>query len=457
MRRTWLVATAVPIAVLAAIGATYVATRPGSTPEAPVPVPAAARPDVLAAVGGGAAPTPAGVRAALRTALADPAFGGSLAGVVVDATTGRELFSRAADAPVPPASTLKLATAVAALHVLGPDGRLTTDVVRRGDRLFLVGGGDVTLATRRRPGAGYPPAATLDALARRTAAALAGPDAVDRAPVRLRYDATEWSGPTLAPGWNSGYLTAGDVSRLSPLRSTRAGCSPASGRGPRRRRRRPPPPSRPRSAGPVWRVAGRPRPATAPALGPGRRAGLLGAGPALVQRMLTVSDNDLAEALGRAVAPRGRAAGLLRRRGGGRHHDAGPAGDRRCSGARSHDASGLSRLDRVTARGSRRRCCASRPAMRSGSARSVRGCRSPASPARSPTATGTARAAAAAGLVAGQDRHPRRGQHAGRAGRGRRRPAAGLLVPQRSRRRPPLAAEAALDRLAARLAGCGCR
>jgi D-alanyl-D-alanine carboxypeptidase/D-alanyl-D-alanine-endopeptidase (penicillin-binding protein 4) len=46
-----------------------------------------------------------------------------------------------------PASTLKLATATVALHLLGPDHRFRTTVVAAGDDLVLVGGGDPLLAT----------------------------------------------------------------------------------------------------------------------------------------------------------------------------------------------------------------------------------------------------------------------------------------------------------------------
>jgi D-alanyl-D-alanine carboxypeptidase/D-alanyl-D-alanine-endopeptidase (penicillin-binding protein 4) len=68
---------------------------------------------------------------------------------------GRTVFARNPDLPLVPASTAKLVTGVAALEVLGPDGRFRTTVVAaapaaggvvEGD-LFLVGGGDPVLAT----------------------------------------------------------------------------------------------------------------------------------------------------------------------------------------------------------------------------------------------------------------------------------------------------------------------
>ncbi|RYZ28367.1 MAG: hypothetical protein EOP01_06610, partial [Propionibacteriaceae bacterium] len=51
---------------------------------------------------------------------------------VLDADTGATVYGRRASSPNLPASNAKILTAVTALHVLGPDYRFTTDVVRRG-------------------------------------------------------------------------------------------------------------------------------------------------------------------------------------------------------------------------------------------------------------------------------------------------------------------------------------
>ena len=51
--------------------------------------------------------------------------------VVTDLASGRVLFARAAGVPATPASSAKVATAVAALAVLGPAARFTTRVVQR--------------------------------------------------------------------------------------------------------------------------------------------------------------------------------------------------------------------------------------------------------------------------------------------------------------------------------------
>lgn len=71
---------------------------------------------------------------------------------VLDADTGAVLYGRRASTTAMPASNTKILTAVAALDVLGPDYRFTTDVVRRGrvtdgvlhGNLYLVGRGDPT-------------------------------------------------------------------------------------------------------------------------------------------------------------------------------------------------------------------------------------------------------------------------------------------------------------------------
>ncbi len=66
--------------------------------------------------------------------------------VVIDLDGGAVLASRRADEAFLPASTAKIATAVAALEILGGEHRFETSLRRSGDRLYLVGGGDPLLA-----------------------------------------------------------------------------------------------------------------------------------------------------------------------------------------------------------------------------------------------------------------------------------------------------------------------
>ena len=64
----------------------------------------------------------------------------------MDLDGGAVLASRRADEAFLPASTAKIATAVAALEILGGEHRFETSLRRSGDRLYLVGGGDPLLA-----------------------------------------------------------------------------------------------------------------------------------------------------------------------------------------------------------------------------------------------------------------------------------------------------------------------
>ncbi len=156
----------------------------------------------------------------LAPLLADPAFtGDDVAMLVADAATGRVLFGHDDADLVPPASTAKLAVAVAALQVLGPDARLTTRVAQGSspNKVVLVGGGDPTLSGPAAVGPlspGYPAPASLGILAEQTAAQLhvRGITAVS-----VGYDNSLFAGPTLAPGWKPVYQTEGDVAPVSAL------------------------------------------------------------------------------------------------------------------------------------------------------------------------------------------------------------------------------------------------
>lgn len=140
---------------------------------------------------------------------------GSLSYVVADGRTGATVAHLADDRPVLPASTLKLFTTTAALHLLGPDHTFTTSVVltpptstaspspapSSAATIVLVGGGDPYLE-QSQPGGAFPHTATLTDLADRTAAALTERGVTA---VRLGYDATLFSGPAWNPAWPGEY------------------------------------------------------------------------------------------------------------------------------------------------------------------------------------------------------------------------------------------------------------
>jgi D-alanyl-D-alanine carboxypeptidase/D-alanyl-D-alanine-endopeptidase (penicillin-binding protein 4) len=258
--------------------------------------------DVLGGSAAGAAvPSTAGLTARLDGMVRGAGLGGQGAAAVVDAATGRTLCGYQADQMMPPASTDKIATALAALERMSGTSRLVTRVVQQPgtDRVTLVGGGDVTLSS---DGGSTDPdfrPASMRALAISTAAVL---KARGMTSIQLSYDASVFGGPALARSWSAGGVS-GSIAPVSGLEADEGRIVPGrefSGR------------------------VGDPARAAAEAFaGMLRAAGLTvtdvaaGAAPAgaqpvaqvesppltdLVEHMLTVSDDDLAEALGHLVA-----------------------------------------------------------------------------------------------------------------------------------------------------------
>jgi len=267
---------------------------PGSpaplAPEVPAPGP------VLGVDGGGQpAPSPAGVARALAGPFADRRLGGRLVATVVDADSGTVLLDRGAARPAIPASTAKLTTAAAVLAALPPDRRIVTRLVAgpAPGEVVLVGAGDPTLSAAG-PGSPteYEGAGRLADLA--AAARRAGVRAVSKVVV----DGSRFQGPALAPGWNpldigSSYAApitavAVDGARAAPGNAVRSTVPDlAAGRA-------------------LARLLGAPSAAVLRGrASPGARVlGQVGSAPLvrIVEQMLLVSDNVLAEALARQVA-----------------------------------------------------------------------------------------------------------------------------------------------------------
>jgi len=180
-------------------------------------VPAVSAGSVLAdGTGAGPLPTPSGLRAVLAGPLSAVALGPQVSAVVADPVTGQVLLSDHGAQPATPASTTKLATALASLALLGGGARFTTRVVAGAapGSIILVGGGDPTLAVNPFPVRDYPRPATLASLAAATAKTLKedGRDAVS-----LGYDTSLYTGPGLAPSWPGGYVSGGDVTPIVSL------------------------------------------------------------------------------------------------------------------------------------------------------------------------------------------------------------------------------------------------
>ncbi|MGW1722257.1 D-alanyl-D-alanine carboxypeptidase/D-alanyl-D-alanine endopeptidase [Streptomyces sp. NPDC002306] len=316
-----------------------------SDTEAGAPRPAPSALSVLTGLGDGvntvkSAPDGQSVADVLDPLLADAALGARHTAVVVDMGTGKRLYGTGADDALTPASTTKIATAVAALSAMGADHRFTTRVAFEPDtkELVLVGGGDPTL-TARKDAQGW---ASLRALATDTAAAL---KKRGLAKVTLSYDTTLFSGAALHPiGVND------NIARVSALVADE-GRTDTSTSGPAPRVADPAADAARRFAE-FLKSAGVTTTPPGPSKATSRAATLATvSSPPLstvVERMLTNSDNDIAEALARqtAVATGARADFA----GGGKailaqlKKLALPV-----AGAGFKDGSGLNREDRLTA------------------------------------------------------------------------------------------------------------
>ncbi|MFF5766640.1 D-alanyl-D-alanine carboxypeptidase/D-alanyl-D-alanine-endopeptidase [Streptomyces tanashiensis] len=312
----------------------------GGTHHAPPPAPAAPRrpapapsaPGVLTALHAPAGRA-ADLAAVLVPLLADPGLGPLRTASVVDTATGKQLYGEGAGTPMTPASTVKIATAAAALSALGPDHRIPTTVTATPDgrSITLTGGGDPTLDPAR-----------LKALAADTARAL---KTRGHTSVRLAYDTSLYRGPALHP--------IGPNENIAPVVAlmTREGRLDDSHSGPA-----------PRTADPAGDTAtafadlltqagidvtGDPAPGRTPQAAPLARTDSAPLAD-LVERTLTNSDNDLAEALARQTA-------LARRQPADFQGAEKAVRDELArlglpvAGARFADGSGLDRRDRVSA------------------------------------------------------------------------------------------------------------
>ncbi len=208
---------------LAALRIPVAAARPTVRPGtvlAPVPVPGGTS---VQAAGRSALPTQTGLSALVAVALPAADVGPQLGVEVADAATGQVLYSDNSGTLATPASTTKLATAVASLAVLGPDARFTTSVRQVSGGIILVGGGDPTLAVNPYPAADYPRPATLAALAAATARSLR---ARRRTSVQLGYDTSLYTGAGLAPGWTYSDVYSGNVTPIVSLEADQGRLTP---------------------------------------------------------------------------------------------------------------------------------------------------------------------------------------------------------------------------------------
>ncbi|QAY63675.1 D-alanyl-D-alanine carboxypeptidase/D-alanyl-D-alanine-endopeptidase [Xylanimonas allomyrinae] len=188
---------------------------PAPFPTAPGALPGPAPSPVLHTLPDDApAPSAADVGSLVGALAADARLGPHVGAVVVDASTGTTLAASGADSPFTPASTQKVLTAVAALSELGPTRTLETRAVLDGDRLILVGGGDMMLAAGAGDASAVNGRAGLGDLAAQAAAQvrLSGDGAI-----RLAVDDTLFTGPAVAPAVPPEEATMGFVAPVASL------------------------------------------------------------------------------------------------------------------------------------------------------------------------------------------------------------------------------------------------
>ena len=313
----------IPVAALALTATSMAYASVPSALVAPPSIPAQVLSPVVTLTTADSAP--ADWLTSLDAALSAKALGSDVAGLVTDAVSGKVLYSRFSNRPQHPASTIKILTAITVLKAFGPDARLTTSVVMgatSGD-IVLRGGGAATLTRTDSADAGGPAgqgarSATLADLARGTAASLRNAGVTS---VNLGFDDSLFVGERLGPGWKPSFVAAGVVSPVTALSADGGRLSASS-------TSRSLDPSKSAAeffaaqlrklgitvAGSIARVrasepstsqsaTGNPSPSTSSTAVAGSTSSVLASVVSppmadLVERLLTRSDDDLAEALG---------------------------------------------------------------------------------------------------------------------------------------------------------------
>ncbi|HVX41272.1 MAG TPA: D-alanyl-D-alanine carboxypeptidase/D-alanyl-D-alanine-endopeptidase [Gemmatimonadaceae bacterium] len=149
-------------------------------------------------------------------ALASHTRSGQWGAIIVSLTRGDTLFEQNADAPMQPASTMKMYTSAIALDHFGPDHTFRTPVLRDGQigpdgtltgSLYLKGVGDPSLSPRF-----WKDEEPMDVLAKQIAAA-----GVKHVRGDIVGDATAFDDQLVPDGWKTSYLGAAYAARVSAL------------------------------------------------------------------------------------------------------------------------------------------------------------------------------------------------------------------------------------------------
>ena len=202
------------VALISASSASAADSLPAPSTSAPAWTPVTSQ--------SGTAPTPAGVRQQINRLASSDALRRS-AVIVIDPGSEQVLFDKQADRALIPASTAKILTAAAALQALGPGTRLATRTARVDTTIYLIGGGDPTLPRALKTDSLPQGPASLRRLARDTATSLGTRTRVD-----VVFDDSLFSGRLLGPGWPKGFPAAGVVAPVTALMVDQGRRTPSS-------------------------------------------------------------------------------------------------------------------------------------------------------------------------------------------------------------------------------------
>ncbi|MGV0815691.1 D-alanyl-D-alanine carboxypeptidase/D-alanyl-D-alanine-endopeptidase [Mycolicibacterium boenickei] len=286
------------VAAVVAVAAVLTGNRSSDAAAVrPAPAAATASPAVIPVDMSAPSPTVSGLAAALAPALANPDLG-MVTGRITDAETGAELWEQNSEVLMQPASVNKVLTTAAALLALDRDARLTTTVLAVDSQPGLVvlkGGGDTTLsAAPEDTDTWYKGAARISDLAEQVRSS-----GIDVTAVRV--DTSEYSGPTMAPGWDPADIEGGDIAPMEPVMLDGGRTQPVTVES-----RRSTTPAL--DAGRALAVALRVDPATVTvlpsAISGGREIAAVQSAPLIerLRQMMNESDNVMAEAIAREVA-----------------------------------------------------------------------------------------------------------------------------------------------------------
>ncbi|GAY18182.1 D-alanyl-D-alanine carboxypeptidase/D-alanyl-D-alanine-endopeptidase [Mycobacterium sp. shizuoka-1] len=349
-RRRWthvVLAVAVVALVAAVVAVAAVLTRgdSGRAQARPSHALVTANPGVVPVSDSAAVPTAAGMAAALAGPVADPNLG-NVTGRVTDALTGKQIWEYRSDVPLLPASTNKTLTTGAALLALDRDERITTTVVaadQTGERgvVVLVGGGDPVLsAAPAGQETWYRGAARISDLA----------DQVRKSgftATAVQVDDSLYSGPDFAPGWDPADIDGGDIAPMQSVMIDAGRTQPTTVDSARSR-------TPALDAGRALAAALGVDPAKVTMAGrapTGRQLASVQSAPLMerLRQMMNASDNVMAESIGREVAKAtGRPMSFAGAVDAVTAKLAGAGID--MTGATLFDSSGLSVLDRLTAK-----------------------------------------------------------------------------------------------------------